>query len=181
MRKRAPNALLKEFQQHINKTIYDFSDCSICALCCKDEVLTITEKDAYRISRKLGIDKKAFYDQYTHYNPDTFETVMNMPCAFLKNNRCTIYPIRPNVCSNYPVFVLKDGIVAINEIEACAKATHFHELLLDYCQEYHPDFYKTIKHYGDGAVNEKTIKNAYYSINIIALFVEWLHKHQKQP
>ena len=137
-------------------------------------MLTITEKDANRISRKLGIDKKSFYNQYTHYNPETYETVMNMPCPYLENNRCTIYPIRPEICRNFPVFVLEDGIVAINEIEACAKATHFHELLLDYCEKHHPDFYKTIKHQTKGSGDNKTIKNACYSINIIALFVEWL-------
>lgn len=101
---------------------------------------------------------------------------MNMPCSFLKDNRCTIYSFKPEICRNFPVFVLEDGIVVINEIEACAKATHFHELLLDFCETYYPDFYKTIKIPDNGSVDDKTIKNACYSINIIALFVEWLNK-----
>ena len=179
MNKNSSRQLIRLFQQHINDIIKDFSDCSICALCCKDEALTITQGDAFRISKKLGIDKKTFYDQYTHPSPDHPETVMNMPCVFLENNRCTIYDIRPDMCRKYPIFVT-DDIVFINEIEGCAKATHFHELFLDYCEKYHPNFYKNIKNPSEDMKGKQTIKNAYYSINIIARFIEWLDSKENE-
>jgi Fe-S-cluster containining protein len=66
--------LLKEIQGKINRITVDFSDCSICGLCCKDDDLAITEPDTNRISRNLQLDKKSFLNKYTHYNPATKET-----------------------------------------------------------------------------------------------------------
>ena len=113
--------------------------------------------------------------------PETREIVMNMPCPFLKNNRCTIYPVRPDMCRNFPVFVVEEGLVIINSIEACAKATHFSELFFEFCHEKHPGYYEYLMK----AYNTKTpknesfkdpIKNAILSIKYVALFTTWLAK-----
>jgi len=71
---------------------------------------------------------------------------------------------------------MKNGCVIVNEIEVCAIATHFNELFLDYCEKYHPGFYKQIIAQDKASSSDTTIKNAIYSINIDALFVDWLNK-----
>jgi Fe-S-cluster containining protein len=177
MQKKMPRKIQRGYQKVLNDIVKDHSDCSICGLCCKDQLLTISRKDANIISRKLGIDKREFYEKYTHYNEETFETAMNMPCPFLKDNRCTIYDYRPEMCKNYPVFLSDDGIVVIQDIEACAKATHFNEAFLDYCSKYLPEFYKRILKHIDESSNSEIddpIKRAMYSVNGIARFTEWL-------
>ena len=179
-------ALLKKFQNEINKKIIDFSDCSICGLCCKYEEVTLKERDVTRILRNLELDKKSFLDHYTHYNLITKETIMNIPCPFLKKNRCTIYPIRPEICRNYPIFVNeKEGFVIFSEIEMCAQSTHFHEVFLDFLSEHFPDLYHYImkKFYNTSSENnidKGKIKNAIYSIKHVEYFIEWLNNHEKK-
>jgi Fe-S-cluster containining protein len=178
--------LLKEFQKEINRIIIDFSDCSICGLCCKDEDLAITEPDTNRISRNLHLDKKLFLDHYTHYNPVTKETILNTPCPFLIENRCTIYPIRPEICRNYPIFIVeKEGLVIFSEIEMCAQATHFHEVFLDFLSEHFPDVYDyTVKNFYDKSSEDRIdngkIRNAMYSIKHVMYFIEWLNTVEKK-
>ena len=178
--------MLKEFQEKINRTIIAFSDCSTCGLCCKDEELTIKELDVNKISRNLQLDKKSFLDQYTHYNPATKETIMNMPCPFLNENRCTIYPVRPEICRNYPIFILEEeGLVIFSEIEACAQATHFHEVFLDFLSEHFPEVYDyTMKNFynksSKTSIDNGKIRNAIYSIKHVVNFIEWLNTIQKR-
>ncbi len=176
MVRKTPKKLLKKFQNEVNNTIYDFSDCSICGICCKDETLTMKEPDINRISRKLAIDKKSFLNQYTHYNIETEETVMNMPCPLLKDNRCTIYDIRPEICRNFPVFILEEGIVIINNIEECAKATHFFESFLDFCSKRYQDHYKNLIKNNHFPKSDSSVKNAVLPIKLIAAFIIWLNK-----
>ena len=177
--------MLKEFQEKINRTIIAFSDCSTCGLCCKDEELTINKPDINRISRNLRLDKKSFFEQYTHYNPATKETIMNMPCPFLKENICTIYSIRPEICRNYPIFVLEEeGLVIFSEIEMCAQATHFHEVFLDFLSEHFPDVYDyTMKNFynisSENHIDTGKIRNAIYSKKHVGYFIEWLNNIEK--
>jgi len=173
--------MLRDFQTQINEFIYDFSDCSICGLCCKGQVLTIHVNDANRISRKLGIERKSFYDQYTNYSQKTHETVMNMPCPFLEDNRCKIYTIRPGMCRNFPISFMENGVVIIHNIEECAKATHFFELFLDFCSKKHPDQYENlIKERGNNSQNEDSIVRAVLSLEHVILFFIWLNSDQEE-
>jgi Fe-S-cluster containining protein len=178
--------LFKKFQKEINKTILDFSDCSICGVCCKDEEVTLKEHDIIRILKNLELDKKSFLYQYTHYNPETKERMMNIPCPFLKENRCTIYPIRPEICRNYPLFILKkDRLVIFSDIEICAQATHFHEVFLDFLSEHFPEVhhYMMKKFYvtsSENHIDKGKSRNAIYSIKHVMIFIEWLNNHEKK-
>ena len=165
-------------QETINTTIHDFSDCSLCNLCCIEGVLHLEENDIKKISKYLNINPKSLVEHYTKYNLTTGEIKINMPCSFLKKNRCIIYPVRPEVCRNYPVFVENNDIVYVYAVETCATATLFFEVYADFLEMYYPDCYRQLQKNLD---KEKPLKNndminMQFSKEHIELFMKWLNK-----
>jgi len=168
-------------QELINSTIYDFSDCSLCNLCCIQGVLNLNEKDIKKISKYLKISPKSLVKHYTKYNLKTGEIKINMPCSFLKNNSCIIYPARPGVCRNYPVFVQNNDIIYVYGIETCAIATHFFEAYADFLEKYYPDCYKELQKNLDKYIPQKNndMTNMQFSKEHLELFIKWLNKTKK--
>jgi len=168
-------------QEQINTIFYDFSDCYVCNLCCIDGTLYLDEVNIKKISKYLKIKPKSLVKQYTTYNLKTGEIKINMPCSFLKNNQCIIYPVRPEVCRNYPIFVQNNDIVYVYGLETCAKATIFFELYSNFLKKYYTDFYKQLQK------NLKKVKapknddmiNLQFSKQHIELFIIWLNKSKK--
>jgi len=165
-------------QELINSTIFDFSECSLCNLCCIEGVLNLDEEDIKRISKYLKINPKSLVEHYTKYNLKTGEIKINMPCSFLKKNRCIIYPVRPEVCRNYPVFVQNNDIVYVYGIETCATATIFFEAYVDFLEKYYPEFYKQLQKNLDKEppLKKNDMRNIQFSKEHIDLFIKWLNK-----
>jgi len=168
-------------QEIINNTIRDFSDCSLCNLCCLDGYLTLDETDIKKISRHLNINPKSMVEHYTEYNLKTGEIKINMPCSFLKNNQCIIYPVRPKVCRNYPVFVEDNETVCIYGIETCAIATIFFEAYVDFLETYYPDCYRQLKKNLDKEPSLKNddSRNLQCSKEHLELFIKWLKEPKR--
>jgi len=171
----------KTLQEIINKTIRDFSDCSVCNLCCIEGVLHLNETDIKKISKYLKINPKYMVEQYTTYNLKTGEIKINMPCSFLKNNHCIIYPVRPEVCRNYPAFAQNNDIVYIYGIEMCAKATHFFEAYVDFLKKYYPECYRQLKKNFNKklTMTSNDMINMQFSKEHIEFFIKWLNKSKK--
>jgi Fe-S-cluster containining protein len=171
----------KALQKMINNTINDFSDCSLCNLCCIEGILYLDETDIKKISKYLKISPKSLVEQYTKYNRKTGEIKIIMPCSFLKNNQCIIYPVRPDVCSNYPVFVQNNDNIYVYGIETCAKATHFFESYADFLEKYYPNCYKMLKKNLDKEkpLKKNDMRNMQFSKEHIKLFIRWLNKTKK--
>jgi len=77
--------------------------CLECAQCCKTFTPRYTDEDITRISNFLKIEesdfKKAYLLQYT--NGEWVN--LAVPCSFLeKDNRCSIYAVRPTCCAGFP-------------------------------------------------------------------------------
>jgi len=169
-------------QEQINTTICDFSDCSLCNLCCIDGTLHLDEPDIKKISKYLKISPKSLVEHYTNYNLKTGKIKINMPCSFLKKNRCIIYPVRPEVCRNYPIFVQNNEIVYVYGIETCANATIFLDVFTDFLATYYPDCYKQLKKNLDKdlPLKEHDMINIKFSKDHIELFIKWINKKDKK-
>jgi len=172
----------KSLQELINITICDFSDCSLCNLCCIDGVLYLDESDIKKISKYLKIRPKSLVEHYTNYNLKTGQIKINMPCSFLKKNKCIIYPVRPEVCRNYPVFVQNSDIIYVYGIETCANATIFLGAYTNFLATYYLNCYKQLQKNLDKdlSLKENDMINMQFSKDHIELFIKWMNKKDKK-
>jgi len=85
-------------------------ECLKCALCCGDTKtrvrhVLLLKKEAKRISETTSKTIIEFAEKIEGHSPYFYEmqkTAQNGKCVFLKDNRCTIYELRPVICRFYP-------------------------------------------------------------------------------
>lgn len=80
-------------------------NCTACANCCRKLNPTLTLADVRRLARHLGITLEDFSTKYlapVRVNGKHAVIFKRRPCPFLRNNRCTIYKVRPHDCRSYP-------------------------------------------------------------------------------
>lgn len=84
--------------------VWSETDCLSCGNCCKKMTPTFTKKDIARISAHFNETPEAFYKKWL--KKDSSKDIVNktQPCQFLnlKDNKCSIYAIRPADCSGFP-------------------------------------------------------------------------------
>jgi Fe-S-cluster containining protein len=111
--------------QVLSKEAFKKIDCLDCANCCKTMSPTYTKVDVKRIAKHIGMTYQEYYDKYLY--TDEGGDIMNTktPCQFLKkDNKCSIYPVRPKDCSGFPHTQLKDFKLFI---------TGTHKQNIEYC------------------------------------------------
>ncbi|MBP6334487.1 MAG: YkgJ family cysteine cluster protein [Bacteroidia bacterium] len=125
----------------LNKEAFKKIDCLKCANCCKTMSPTYTKVDVQRISKHVGMTYKEYFDKYLYL--DETGDIMNKktPCQFLrKDNKCSIYHVRPKDCSGFPHTQLKDFKLFITgthkqNIEYCPITLNIvekmHEIIID--------------------------------------------------
>ena len=91
-------AIAAKVQQHI--------DCTKCANCCRQSIVSLRAAEVARIAVFLGMDEAEAAQHYTVRDAEsprarTLRTGKD-GCVFLKDNLCTIYPARPEACRNFP-------------------------------------------------------------------------------
>jgi uncharacterized protein len=108
-KKYIPNMLPVQLQ--MDKEVWQEVNCLSCANCCKTMTPTFTKADTKRIATHLGITTKALYDKYFMVD-ETEGDIVNkkQPCQWLnlKDNKCSIYEVRPLDCSTFPHHTKKD-------------------------------------------------------------------------
>lgn len=130
----------KEITSRLNYD--DFYPCSECGHCCKGsfEHLPVANYEIKRMAHYLKITEKAFKKKYTSKISKDYKiskyTVGNtrelkMPCAFYKNNKCSIYEVRPFTCWQFP-FTAFAKSVKIMESYKCPLATAILEGFLEF-------------------------------------------------
>jgi len=83
--------------------VWNETDCTKCANCCKTMTPTFSAADIRRIAPYFQLSPKAFFQKYLRKEEDTGDIVnVYQPCPFLVNDKCSIYPIRPKDCAEFP-------------------------------------------------------------------------------
>ncbi len=84
-------------------------ECTGCGECCSggpDYYVFLTEREAEAIRRHLGLTAAWFKRRYLRRTPEGDRVINNQGggrCVFLtRDNRCTVYAVRPLQCRTYP-------------------------------------------------------------------------------
>ncbi|HWB62614.1 MAG TPA: YkgJ family cysteine cluster protein [Chitinophagales bacterium] len=78
-------------------------ECLSCANCCKTMTPTYTKKDINRIAKHFKMSYLQFYDKWLKLDENKDIVNQSTPCQFLKkDNKCSIYEIRPADCAEFP-------------------------------------------------------------------------------
>ena len=101
-------------------------DCLSCGNCCKKMTPTFTPADMRRISAHLGMSVAEFKEKWLTYDKkDGDWQNTRQPCQFLdlKDNKCSIYAVRPADCAGFPHLTKKKP----------QEYMHVHKQNLAYC------------------------------------------------
>jgi len=84
--------------------VWTETDCLACANCCKTMTPTFTDADVKRISAHLNMEEDAFRKKWLKKDRSGDWINTKQPCQFLnlKDNKCSIYEVRPKDCSGFP-------------------------------------------------------------------------------
>jgi Fe-S-cluster containining protein len=118
----------------LHKDAYEKIDCGQCANCCKVMTPTYNKADIKRISKHVGMTPKEYWKKYLVIDENKDTVHKKTPCHFLdKNNRCTIYEIRPSDCRLFPHTQRTDFIyqreIHTQNLEYCPITYHIVEKL----------------------------------------------------
>ncbi len=89
----------------LEPAVWQKVDCLACSNCCRVMTPTFNTADIKRISAHFGQTPQEFKDQWLKYDKKDGDWVNKIqPCQFLnlKDNKCSIYEIRPVDCAGFP-------------------------------------------------------------------------------
>ncbi|MCG2617310.1 YkgJ family cysteine cluster protein [Terrimonas sp. NA20] len=90
----------------LEKEVWAEVDCLTCANCCKTMTPTFNVADIKRISKHFGQTTEEFSNQWLRREKGGDRDWINKtePCQFLnlKDNKCSIYAVRPADCAGFP-------------------------------------------------------------------------------
>jgi uncharacterized protein len=91
----------------IAQEIEEQIDCTLCANCCRVATVKITERDAGKLMKALGVSRERFWAEYAEESPEEGPVLRRNPggCVFLEGNLCSVYDARPQTCANFPHLV----------------------------------------------------------------------------
>jgi Fe-S-cluster containining protein len=102
--KKDPPPELDKLTVKLEKEVWKEIDCLSCANCCRTMTPTFTKTDIKRIAKHFELTPVAFSKKWLR--KDRVGDMLNKtePCQFLnlKDNKCSIYEIRPFDCASFP-------------------------------------------------------------------------------
>jgi Fe-S-cluster containining protein len=110
----------------IDKEVWAETDCLSCGNCCKTMTPTYTKADINRISAHLEMTPVSFKEKYLVFDKkDKDWQNKKQPCQFLnlKDNKCSIYAVRPADCAGFPHLTKRKTVDYI----------HVHKQNIEYC------------------------------------------------
>jgi Fe-S-cluster containining protein len=120
-----PPRAIDKLTPEVEKEVWKEIDCLSCANCCKKMTPTFTKTDLKRISAHFGQTPEEFRKQWLTKDRNKDLVNKNQPCQFLnlKDNKCSIYAIRPVDCAGFPHLSKKKWV----------EYAHVHKQNIDYC------------------------------------------------
>ena len=105
LEREAPRGLAKRIAS-LEKEVWQEIDCLTCANCCKTMTPTFTNQDLKRISAHFKMTVPEFQKKWLRKERGGDQDWLNKtePCQFLnlKDNKCSIYEVRPADCAGFP-------------------------------------------------------------------------------
>lgn len=129
-----------------DKQVWPEVDCLSCANCCKTMSPTFNTKDLQRISAHFNMTVQQFKDKWLYYDKKDNDWMnKKQPCQFLnvEDNKCSIYPIRPDDCAGFPHLTKKK----------MTDYMHVHKQNIAYC----PATYKMVEKMKDLVITNKRL------------------------
>lgn len=134
---KAPPRGLEKLTHTLEKEVWAEVDCLSCANCCKTMTPTFTNSDLKRISAHFGQTVDEFKEKWLYKERSTGDWMnKKQPCQFLnlKDNKCSIYAIRPDDCAGFPHLPkkMKDYVhVHKQNVEYCPATFRIVEKMMD--------------------------------------------------
>ncbi len=87
-------------------------DCTKCANCCKQIRPVLDNGDVSKFSLGIKSSVHQFRERYLHEDNENSSHYIfkELPCPFLRNNKCSNYDNRPKDCKSYPHLHKKDFV-----------------------------------------------------------------------
>jgi putative endonuclease len=108
----------------MKKTTFDFK-CKKCGMCCfVDGYVALSPAEEQKIASYIGVSLTRFRRDFTEKIPGVRRRVLVLyedGCAFLINNKCIIYPVRPGQCREFPYWkdIVDGGSALIKAASYC--------------------------------------------------------------
>ncbi|MGC8749375.1 YkgJ family cysteine cluster protein [Hydrotalea sp.] len=121
-----PPRTLNKLVVTLNDAVWKEIDCLTCANCCKTMTPTFTNADMKRIAAYLNITVDEMKNRWLHFDKKDKDWVNDkQPCQFLnlKDNKCSIYAVRPQSCAGFPHLTKKPVVQYL----------HVHQQNVQYC------------------------------------------------
>jgi Fe-S-cluster containining protein len=128
---------LDSFAVKTDALVWAETDCLACANCCKTMTPTFTDKDVKRISAHLDMTEEAFRKKWLKKDRSGDWVNTKQPCQFLnlKDNKCSIYEVRPKDCSGFPHHTRRHMVDYIHvfkqNIEYCPATYRLVEIMME--------------------------------------------------
>jgi Fe-S-cluster containining protein len=101
--KRTKPADLDDTMHQLHDEVFEHTNCSTCANCCKTISPIFKQKDIDRVAKALHMSSGNFIEKYLFMDEDGDFVLNTAPCPFLDDqNLCIVYEDRPQACRGYP-------------------------------------------------------------------------------
>jgi Fe-S-cluster containining protein len=101
--KREKPSDLDDTMHAIHEEVFQETDCTKCANCCKTISPIFKQKDIERVAKAMRMGPGPFIEKYLFMDEDGDFVLNTAPCPFLDSqNYCIVYNDRPQACRGYP-------------------------------------------------------------------------------
>jgi uncharacterized protein len=86
----------------LNEHYFALIDCTQCGYCCTCLRPILSESDIDLLIKELKISREKFKKDFVMTDEEGDMLFKHLPCAFLKDKKCSVYSSRPEDCQSYP-------------------------------------------------------------------------------